>query len=357
MEEQKQEEDVVGWAARDTSGVLFPFTFPKRAMKSDEITLKVLYCGICHTDLSVIKNEWGNAIYPVVPGHEVVGVVIEVGRAAHKFKSGDKVGVGYLAGSCFSCDSCEVGDENYCAEFVRSFNSSHPDGTKTFGGFAGSMVISERFAVKIPETMPLDKAAPLMCAGVTVYAPMKRHGLDQPGLHLGVLGLGGLGHLAVKFGKAFGMRVTVISSTPDKEKEAIDGLGADSFIVSSNEGQMKAARGTMDGIISTSSGALSLGTLITLLRVYGKLILVGSPNKPPELPTFGLISGGRSVAGSMIGGLKETQEMLDFAAEHRILPMVEVVGMNDVNDAMQRLARGDVRYRFVIDVANTICAT
>ncbi|KAG6515410.1 hypothetical protein ZIOFF_025822 [Zingiber officinale] len=263
MEEQKQE-DVFGWAARDTSGVLFPFTLPKRAMKSDEISLKVLYSGICHTDLSMSKNEWGISTYPVVPGHEVVGVVIEVGRAAHKFKAGDKAGVGYLAGACFSCDRCVVGEENYCTEFVCNFNSSHPDGTRTFGGFAGRMVISERFAVKIPEMMPLDKAAPLMCAGVTVYACA-----DD-------------------------------ATWPGPAGAAPGGLGA-RRTRPPRRPVRQAVRGTMDGVISTSSGALSLGTLNALLKVYGKLILVGVPNKPPELPSFGLISGGKSIAGSMVG--------------------------------------------------------
>ncbi|WOL02589.1 putative cinnamyl alcohol dehydrogenase 9 [Canna indica] len=352
-----REEQILGWAARDTTGVLSPFIFPKRATKGDDITLKILYCGICHSDLCTIKNEWRNARYPVVPGHEVIGVVIEVGHDAHKFKIDDKVGVGYLASACLSCENCSLDYENYCRKRVCCFNASLPDGTKTYGGFSSMMVINEHYAVKIPENLPLEKVAPMLCAGITVYAPLKHHGLDQAGKHLGVLGLGGLGHLAVKFGKAYGMRVTVISSRPEKKKEAIEELGADSFIVSNSAEQMKAAMGTMDGILNTSSGPLSLRPLLSLLKTYGKLILVGSPIKPPELPVFDLLSEAKTITGSMIGGMEELQEMIDFASEQNIIPQVEIVAMDYVNTAMERLEKGDVRFRFVIDVANTIHST
>ncbi|CAL9179707.1 unnamed protein product [Musa hybrid cultivar] len=348
----EEEETGHGWAARDSSGVLSSFAFPLRAMKGDDITLKVLYCGICLTDLCTIKNYWRNAKYPVVPGHEIVGVVTQVGRVVHKFKIGDKVGVGYMAGACRSCDNCRVDDENYCPKLVPVFNSFYPDGTKTYGGFADMVVVNEHFAVRVPETLPLDKVGPLLCAGTTVYTPMKQHGLDQPGKHLGVVGLGGLGHLAVKFGKAFGLRVTVISSTPDKEKDAVELLGADSFIVISNAEQMKAAAGTMDHIVSTSAGALSFSPLVALLKTHGKIIMVGTSTKPMEIPSFDLVSGGKSIVGSMIGGMKVAQEMIEFASEHWVTPEVEVVRMEDVNLAMERLEKGDVRYRFVVDVAN-----
>ncbi|KAJ8479277.1 hypothetical protein OPV22_023004 [Ensete ventricosum] len=348
----EEEEMAHGWAARDSTGVLSPFTFPLRAMKGDDITLKVLYCGICLTDLCTIKNYWRNANYPVIPGHEIVGVVAQVGREVHKFKIGDKVGVGYMAGACRSCDNCRADDENYCPELVRVFNSFYPDGSKTYGGFADTVVVNEHFAVRVPETLPLYKVGPLLCAGITVYTPMKQHGLAQPGKHLGVVGLGGLGHLAVKFGKAFGLRVTIISSTPHKEKDAVELLGADSFIVISNVEQMKAAAGTMDHIISTSAGALSLSPLVALLKTHGKIIVVGTSIKPMEISSFDLVSGGKSIVGSMIGGMKVAQEMMEFAGEHSVTPEVEVVRMQDVNLAMERLEKGDVRYRFVVDVAN-----
>ncbi|XP_072972884.1 probable cinnamyl alcohol dehydrogenase 9 [Typha angustifolia] len=350
----EQPQIALGLAAMDSSGVLSPFSFPLRAKTDDDIILRILYCGICRTDLSTIKNEWGNARYPVVPGHEIVGIIIEVGCNVQKFKVGEKAGVGYPISACLSCDNCNHDSENYCPKLVPSFNSFHSDGTKTYGGFSNMIIVNEHFAVRIPENLPCDKIAPLMCAGITVYNPMKHHGLNKPGMHLGVVGLGGLGHMAVKFGKAYGMKVTVISTSTSKRKEAIENLGAEAFLLSSNADQMKVAKGTMDGIIDTVSAVHEISPLIALLKTYGKLIMLGAPNKPVELPIFPLINGGKIVAGSMIGGMKDTQEMIDFAAEHNITAEVEVIGMNDVNVAMERLEKGDVRYRFVIDVAKNI---
>ncbi|XP_020083143.1 probable mannitol dehydrogenase [Ananas comosus] len=347
----------LGWAARDASGVLSPFSFSRRPGGEDDVTIKILYCGICHTDLHIIKNDWGNAAYPVVPGHEIVGIVTGVGSNVDKFKVGEKVGVGYMVDSCLSCDSCEQDYENYCDKVVNTSNGIFSDGTKTYGGFSDAIVVKERFVVHIPESLPLDKTAPLLCAGVTVYSPMKYFGLNESGKHLGVVGLGGLGHLAVKFGKAFGMKVTVISGSPSKEKEAIEHLGADSFLVSRNPEQMQAARSTMDGIINTVSAFHPILPLISLLKVHGKMIMLGGPNKPLELYSYSLIQGGKMVAGSCIGGMKDTQEMIEFAGKHNITAEAEVVGMEYVNTAMDRLAAGDVRYRFVIDVANTLVAT
>nr|AOS51475.1 cinnamyl alcohol dehydrogenase [Calamus jenkinsianus] len=343
-----------GLAANDAIGVLSPFSFSLRPKGDNDIVLKILYCGICHTDLSVIKNEWRNAKYPVVPGHEIVGVVTEVGSNVQKFKVGDNVGVGYYIGSCLSCDDCRQDSEHYCPNLVGTFNSSYPDGTKTYGGFSDKFVVNEHFALRIPHKLPLEKVGPLMCAGITVYTPLKEHGLDQPGKHLGVAGLGGLGHLAVKFGKAFGLKVTVISTSPSKEKEATERLGADSFIVSQDPEQMKAATGTMDGILDTVSANHSLMALIPLLKTRGKIITLGGMAKPAEIFLYSLMQRGKTVAGSIVGGVKGTQEMLYFAEEHNITPDVEIVGMNEANIAMERLQKSDVRYRFVIDVANTI---
>ncbi|XP_006649655.2 probable cinnamyl alcohol dehydrogenase 9 [Oryza brachyantha] len=352
--EMQQPTMVAGWAARDANGLLSPFSFPLRAKGDEDVVLKILFCGICHSDLSTIKNEWGNAKYPVVPGHEIVGVVTEVGSSVSRFSTGDKVGVGYIASTCRACANCRDGFENYCAGLVPSFNASLPGGAEVHGGFSELAVVHERYAVRIPDGAALDRVAPLLCAGVTVYCPMRRLGLDRPGLHLGVAGLGGLGHLAVKFGKAFGVKVTVISTSPGKEAEAMDRLAADAFLLSTNAEQMKAAAGTIDGIIDTVSAVHDLTPLIMLLRTHGKLVPVGSPGKPVQLALYPLQSGGKSVAGSMIGGMRETQEMIDFAGEHGVTAEVEVIGMEDVNDAMERLQKGDVRYRFVIDVANTI---
>ncbi|CAA7393949.1 unnamed protein product [Spirodela intermedia] len=343
-----------GWAAKDASGILSPFSFSRRNNGDEDITLKILFCGICHSDLHCIKNEWRNAVYPIVPGHEIVGVVTEVGRNVSKFKLGDRAGVGCMVGSCRSCGSCKQGFENYCPQMVLTYNSVDGDGTMTYGGYSDAVVVNQDFAVHFPESLPLDKGAPLLCAGITVYSPMKHFGLNEPGKHLGVVGLGGLGHVAVKFAKAFGMKVTVISSSPSKEKEAMERLGADAFLVSSSMDQILAATGTMDGIINTVSATHPLMPLLILLKTHGKMIMVGAPEKPLEVPAFSLILGGKTMAGSCIGGMEDTQEMLDFAGKHGITADVEVIRMDYVNTAMERLARNDVRYRFVIDVANTL---
>ncbi|XP_008812449.1 8-hydroxygeraniol dehydrogenase-like [Phoenix dactylifera] len=346
----------IGWAARDDSGVLSPLPFSRRNNGDCDVTIKILFCGICHSDLHSIKNEWKNTIFPIIPGHEIAGIITEVGRKVRKFKVGDKVGVGCMVNSCHSCDSCKQGFENYCPRMILTYNSIDTDGTKTFGGFSDMIVVNEHFVIRFPENLPLDKGAPLLCAGITVYSPMKYFGLNEAGKHLGVVGLGGLGHVAVKFGKALGMKVTVISSSQRKEKEAIERLGADFFLVSSNTEQMKAAMGTMDGIINTVSADHSLMPLLLLLKAHGKMIMVGLPEKPLELPIFPLVGGGKFVAGSCIGGIKDTQEMIDFAGKNNITAEIELIDMDYVNKAMERLAKADIKYRFVINVANSLTA-
>ncbi|XP_026391023.1 probable mannitol dehydrogenase isoform X2 [Papaver somniferum] len=343
-----------GLAAKDSSGLLTPFKFSRRETGDVDVTLKVMFCGICHSDLSNIKNYWGVANYPMVPGHEFVGIVTEVGNKVSKFKVGDRVGVGCLVGACHSCDNCSRDLENYCSKAIFTYNSSYYDGSTTYGGYSDIMVANERYVVRIPDSMPFDACAPLLYAGITVYIPMKYFGLCEPGTCLGVVGLGGVGHVSVKFAKAFGMKVTVISTSPDKEKEAIEHLGADSFVVSRNQEQLLAAMATLDGILDTVSGPHSLLPLLGLLKSDGKLIMLGLPDKPFEVPCFPLVFGRKTVAGSTIGGMKETQEMIDFAAKHNITADIEVVPMDYVNTAMERLAKGDVRYRFVIDIANTV---
>ncbi|XP_021714045.1 probable mannitol dehydrogenase [Chenopodium quinoa] len=351
-----------GWAARDSSGVLSPFNFSRRATGEQDVTFKVLYVGICHSDLHYIKNEWGSsdfisANYPAVPGHEIVGVVTEVGMKVQKFKVGYKVGVGCMVGSCRSCDNCGKNLENYCPKMLLTYGSTYYDGTNTYGGYSDIMVVDEHFAVHIPENMALDATAPLLCAGITVYSPLRYYGLDKPGLHVGVVGLGGLGHMAVKFAKALGTKVTVISTSANKKDEAVKRLGADFFLVSRDPEQMQAATGTLDGIIDTVSAPHPLLPLISLLKTEGKLITVGAPDKPLELPVFPLIMGRKMVGGSGIGGMMETQEMIDFAAKHDIKADIEVIPMDYVNTAMERLHKADVSYRFVIDIGNTLKAT
>ncbi|KAJ0039716.1 hypothetical protein Pint_27737 [Pistacia integerrima] len=315
-----------GWAATDSSGHLSPFKFSRRETGDEDVRFKVLYCGICHSDLHSIKNEWGNSTYPLLPGHEIVGEVTEVGGKVKKVKVGDKVGVGCLVGACHSCDSCVNNLENYCSKLILTYNSIDTDGTITYGGYSDHMVANQRYIVVFPDNMPLDAGAPLLCAGITVYSPLKYFGLAEPGKHIGVVGLGGLGHVAVKFAKALGAKVT-------------------------------AATGTLDGIIDTVSAVHPILPLISLLKSNGKLIMVGAPEKPLELPVFPLIMGRKTMAGSGIGGMKETQEMIDFAAKHNITADIEVISMDYVNTAMERLAKADVRYRFVIDIGKTLVAT
>ncbi|KAB1200355.1 putative mannitol dehydrogenase [Morella rubra] len=346
-----------GWAARDTSGILSPFNFSRRATEDEDVRFKVLYCGICHSDLHSAKNDWGISMYPLVPGHEIVGEVTEVGRKVKKVKVGDKVGVGCMVGSCDSCQGCNNDLENYCPQMIFTYSSIYHDGTVTYGGYSDTMVANERFIVRFPENMPLDAGAPLLCAGITVYSPLKYFGFGEPGKHIGVVGLGGLGHVAVKFAKALGAKVTVISTSASKKDEALEHLGADSFVVSRDPEQLQAAKSTMDGILDTVSAVHPILPLIDLLKPHGTLVMLGAPERPLELPVFPLLMGRKMVAGSCIGGMKETQEMIDFAAKHDIAADIEVVSMEYVNEAMERLAKGDVRYRFVIDIGNTLAAT
>ncbi|KAJ6949853.1 hypothetical protein NC651_003741 [Populus alba x Populus x berolinensis] len=316
LQAEEETQKAFGWAARDSSGILSPFHFTRRANGDNDITIKILYCGICHSDLHIARNDFGFAIYPVVPGHEIVGVVTQVGKKVDRFKVGDKAGVGCLIGSCGNCENCQDDMESYCSKSVYTYTIFDDGGAKNYGGY------SDHFAIRFPDNLSLGGGAPLLCAGITVFSPMKYFGLDKAGMHLGVVGLGGLGHLAVKFAKAFGM---------------------------------KAATGTINGIIDTVAAVHPLKPLLDLLKTNGKLILVGAQSleKPLEVPAMPLY-GRKLVSGSMAGGIKETQEMIDFAAEHNIEANVEVIPMDYVNKAMDRLAKGAVRYRFVIDITNTL---
>lgn len=343
-----------GWAARDPSGVFSPFKFSRRATGERDVQFKVLYCGVCHSDLHMVKNEWGITQYPIVPGHEIVGVVTEVGSKVEKCKIGDKVGVGCLVGSCRDCSSCNIDLGNYCPKQILTYSARNSDGSITYGGYSNLMVADEHFIIRWPENFPLDIGAPLLCAGITTYSPLRYFGLDKPGLNIGVVGLGGLGHVAVKFAKAFGTRVTVISTSLSKKEEAISKLGADEFLVSRDPEEMQAAAGTLDGIIDTVSAPHAIPPLLSLLKLNGKLVMVGVPDKPIELHAFSLIQGRKSISGSGIGGIKETQEMIDFAAKHNILPDVEMISIDYINTAMERLLKSDVKYRFVIDVEKTM---
>ncbi|KAL9241405.1 hypothetical protein vseg_015521 [Gypsophila vaccaria] len=356
QEKQQQQQQVYGWAAYDSSGILSPFKFSRRANGENDVTIKILYAGICHSDLHFVKDDFGITNYPVVPGHEIVGEVTTIGPKVTKFKVGDKAGIGCWVGSCRSCDNCTQDLENYCPKAIMTYNANgfQPDLPVTYGGYSDKIVVDEHFAVTIPSNMPLESTAPLLCAGITVYSPMMYYGLNRPNLHVGVVGLGGLGHVAVKFAKALGLKVTVISTSLRKQEEAFTRLGADSFLLSSDSQQIQEAKGTMDGIIDTVSGDHSIMPLVDLLKVNGKLVCLGAPKTNPELPLFSLLMGRKLIGGSGAGGMKETQEMIEFAAQHNITADVEVIPMEYVNQAMDRLAKGDVKYRFVIDIANTL---
>ncbi|KAI5667523.1 hypothetical protein M9H77_17376 [Catharanthus roseus] len=343
-----------GWAARDSSGIFSPFKFSRRATGDHDVRVKILYCGICHSDLQYVKNEMGLTSYPLVPGFETVGIATEVGSNVTKVKVGEKVAVGIIVGSCGECNECVNDRDCYCPKVITAYGGTDLDGTPTYGGFSNETVVNENFVFRFPEKLSLAGGAPLLNAGVTVYSPMRYFGLDKPGMHLGVVGLGGLGHIAVKFAKGFGSKVTVISTSPSKKDEAINVLGADVFLVSRDTEQMQAATATLDGIIDTVPVIHPIEPLLWLLKNHSKLVLVGAAMGSFELPINPLALGRRSVASSIGGNIKETQEMLDFAAKHNVTANVEIIPMDYVNTAMERIEKNDVRYRFVIDIGNTL---
>ncbi|XP_021902642.1 probable cinnamyl alcohol dehydrogenase 6 [Carica papaya] len=283
---------VSGWAAHDSSGNITPYVFKRRENGANDVIIKIMYCGMCHTDLHYVRNEWGNTMYPVVPGHEITGVVIEAGSNVKKLKVGDRVGVGCLAASCLECEFCRGGEENYCEQIQFTYNGIFWDGSITYGGYSQILVADHRYVVVVPENLPMDAAAPLLCAGITVYSPMKEGKLmESSGKKIGIVGMGGLGHIAIKFGKVLGHHVTVISTSPSKEHEAKHRLGADAFILSTDPHQMQAGKRSLDFMLDTVSAEHSLGEILELLKVNGTLVLVGAPDKPLQLPSFPLIFG------------------------------------------------------------------
>ncbi|CAN1134486.1 Probable cinnamyl alcohol dehydrogenase [Linum perenne] len=344
---------VVGWAATDPSGVLAPQTFTLRNTGAEDVFIKVMCCGICHTDIHQIKNHLGMSRYPMVPGHEMVGEVLEVGSEVTKFKTGDIVGVGLLVGCCRSCSACDSDIEQYCNKKIWSYNDVYTDGNPTQGGFAESMVVDQKFVVKIPEGMSPEQAAPLLCAGVTIYSPLNHFGLKKSGLRGGILGLGGVGHMGVKIAKAMGHHVTVISSSDKKKVEALDHLGADNYLVSSDSATMEQAADSFDYIIDTVPVNHPLEPYLSLLKVDGKLILMGVINTPLQFISPMVMLGRKVITGSFIGSMKETEEMLEFCKDEGLSSMIEVIKMDYVNTAFERLEKNDVRYRFVVDVAGS----
>ncbi len=338
------------YAARDAKSPLAPFQLERREPGAQDVQLEILYCGICHSDLHQARNEWGGSLYPMVPGHEIVGRVVRTGSAVKKFKVGDLAGVGCMVDSCRSCDGCKEGLEQYCeAGNIPTYNGREKDGkTLTQGGYSEAIVVDEDFVLKIPANLDPAKAAPLLCAGITTYSPLKQWKVG-PGQRVGVVGLGGLGHMGVKLARAMGAHVIVFSHTDKKKQDALR-LGAHEVVVSSNRDEMAAHRGKLDFILDTVSAQHDLNAYLRLLRRDGHLVLVGGPEKPLEVQAFALIARRRSFSGSMIGGIPETQEMLDFCAQHGIVSDIELIPIQQVNEAYERMLKGDVRYRFVIDL-------
>ncbi|KAJ4711749.1 cinnamyl-alcohol dehydrogenase [Melia azedarach] len=354
MTSETSTKDCLGWAARDPSGVLSPYSFGRRAVGSDDVSITITHCGICYADVIWTRNKHGDSKYPLVPGHEIVGIVKEVGPNVCRFKVGDHVGVGTYVNSCRDCEYCNHGLEVHCAKgSVYTFNAIDADGTITKGGYSSYIVVHERYCFSIPNNYPLASAAPLLCAGITVYTPMMRHKMNRPGKSLGVIGLGGLGHMAVKFGKAFGLTVTVFSTSTSKKEEALNLLGADKFVVSSDLEQMKALAKSLDFIVDTASGDHPFDAYMSLLKVAGVYVLVGFPSEVKFSPAS-LNIGAKTVSGSVTGGTKETQEMLDYCAANKIYPQIEIIPIQHANEALERLIKRDVKYRFVIDIENSL---
>ena len=340
------------YAAADPKAPLGPFSLERREPGPHDVRIDILYCGVCHSDIHQVRDEWGGSIYPMVPGHEIVGRISAVGGHVTRFKVGDLAGIGCFVDSCRVCPSCVAGDEQYCDKGnAATYNGYEMDKkTPTYGGYSSSIVTDEKYTLKVSDSLPLEKVAPLLCAGITTYSPLRYVGVGK-GHKVGVLGLGGLGHMAVKFAASFGAEVSMLSTSPSKEADA-KRLGAHKFTLTTDPAQLKALRGYYDVIIDTVSADHSYGTYLDLINTNGTLILVGAPPSPSELHAFSLIAKRRKILGSMIGGIRETQEMLDYCAEHQITSDVEVISIQDINNAYERMLRGDVRYRFVIDMAS-----
>ncbi|MEP6931768.1 MAG: NAD(P)-dependent alcohol dehydrogenase [Flavobacterium sp.] len=325
----------------------------RREVTAKDVEIEILYCGVCHSDLHTARNDWGGTQYPAVPGHEIVGKVIKVGSEVTKLKVGDLAGVGCMVDSCHTCDSCKKDLEQYCLTgFTGTYNGVDKHiGGRTFGGYSEKVVVDEHFVLKIPSNLNLAAVAPLLCAGITTWSPL-RHWNVGKNSRVAVVGLGGLGHMAIKLAKGLGAEVTLFSRTPDKEKDALD-LGADAVIISTDNDQMKSVKGKFDLIIDTVPYVHDVNPYVATLNINGTLVLVGYlGGLEPILNTVPMIMGRKSVAGSVIGGIAETQEMLDFCGEHNIVSEIEIIKMQEINEAYERMLKSDVRYRFVIDMAS-----
>jgi uncharacterized zinc-type alcohol dehydrogenase-like protein len=342
---------VKAYATESANSLLKPFTIQRREPNANDVVIDIAYCGICHSDVHQARNEWNNSTFPMVPGHEIVGTVRAVGSSVTRFKVGDKVGVGCLVDSCRKCSSCHDHVEQFCENgFSLTYNGVEQDKfTPTQGGYSKEIVVDENYVLKIPANLPLDKVAPLLCAGITTYSPL-RHWQLKAGDKVAVVGLGGLGHMAVKIAAAMGCEVTVLSTSDSKRDDAMR-FGAKHFVNTKDESVFTKYAKTFDFMINTAAGSLDLAQYILLLKRDGTMVCVGVPEKPSALNIFPLIMGRRQLAGSLIGGIKETQEMLDFCGQHNLTADIELIPIHQVNDAYERMLKSDVKYRFVIDLA------
>ncbi|MFD5630967.1 NAD(P)-dependent alcohol dehydrogenase [Streptomyces sp. NPDC127072] len=341
---------VAAYAAPASKAPLERTTIERREVGEFDVLIDIKFAGICHSDIHQAREGWGEAIFPMVPGHEIAGIITEVGSGVTRFKVGDRAGVGCMVDSCRECDNCKAGLEQYCVKGnIPTYNGIGVDGTPTYGGYSTHVVVDENYTVRIPEGLSLDVAAPLLCAGITTYSPLK-HWNAGPGKKVAVLGMGGLGHMGVKIAHALGAEVTVLSQSLRKKDDGLK-LGADHYYATSDPKTFEELAGSFDIILSTVSAPLDFGAFLALLKTDGALVNVGAPEEPVSLNLFSLLSGRKTLAGSGIGGIQETQEMLDFCAEHGLGAEIELIAASEINDAYERVLASDVRYRFVIDTA------
>jgi uncharacterized zinc-type alcohol dehydrogenase-like protein len=339
------------YAAVVAGARIAPFSITRREPGPSDVLIDIAYCGVCHSDIHQARAEWGAAIFPMVPGHEIVGTVAQVGAAVTKFRVGDRVGVGCMVDSCHQCPNCNDGEEQYCDNHpVWTYNAFDKQGAPTYGGYSRRIVVDDAFVLRVPTSLDPAGVAPLLCAGITTYSPL-RHWKVGPGTKLGVIGLGGLGHMALKFGHAFGAHVVQFTTSPAKAADARR-LGADEVIFSNDAQAMRAAAKDFDFILDTVSAPHDMNAYLSLLKRDGVLTLVGVPDQPLSVSPFSLVAKRRSLAGSAIGGIRETQEMLDYCAAHGIVSEIEMIKIQDINEAYDRMLGNDVKYRFVIDLAS-----
>lgn len=339
------------YAASSATTALAPFSIDRREPGPHDVQIEILYCGVCHSDIHQARNEWGMSMYPIVPGHEIVGRVTATGSHVKHFKVGDLAGVGCLVDSCRTCSQCAAGDEQYCENgWVGTYGSIGKDGQPTYGGYSTQIVVDEQFTLRVPENLDLKAVAPLLCAGITTYSPLRNWKVG-PGQKVAIVGLGGLGHMAVKLAAAMGAEVSVLSTSDSKESDA-KRLGATHFYNTRKEENIAQLAGKFDFILNTVSAPNSYDMYLSFLRTKGTMVLVGAPPEPSAVSGFSLIMQRKSLAGSLIGGIRETQEMLDFCSEHNITSDIELINMSQINEAYERILKSDVKYRFVIDMAS-----